>query len=397
VQVQKDQGQAGIGGCQSIEILQIYAIHAYTLLTDPSIYGSCPDYENTEERVKDKIPVAILGATGQVGQKFVLLLADHPQFRIAELVASQRSAGSRYADVCNWKQTVAIPRDVASMTVKNTDDPLSSPVLFSGLDSSVAGPVEEAYAKKGHHVISNSKNHRMDADVPIVIPEVNFEHLEIVKRQSYKGSIVTNSNCSTMFLVMALCPIHRAFGVEAVQVTTMQAISGAGYPGVASMDIIGNVVPFIGEEEEKMERETKKMLGTFTGGSIEPAPFAVSAQCNRVAVFDGHTETVSIKLSRKASPADIVRVLRSFKGIPQELGLHSAPADPIVVLDEADRPQPTRDAWINRGMSTIVGRVRPCPVNDIKMVILGHNTIRGAAGAAVLNGETMLAKGYIKA
>jgi aspartate-semialdehyde dehydrogenase len=352
-------------------------------------------YEEPEAFVKDRIPIAILGATGQVGQKFVLLLSDHPQFQITELVASQRSAGSRYGDICNWKQTTPIPREIAGMTVKYTDDPLSSPILFSGLDSSVAGPVEEAYAKKGHHVISNSKNHRMDSDVPIVIPEVNADHLQIIKRQPYKGSIVTNSNCSTMFLVMALAPIQRAFGVEAVQVTTMQAVSGAGYPGVASMDILGNVVPYIGEEEEKMERETRKMLGTFTGAAIEPAPFMVSAQCNRVAVFDGHTETVSIKLSSKASPADIARVMRAFRGLPQELALPSAPAEPIVVLEENDRPQPARDVWINRGMSTIVGRIRPCPVLDIKMVILGHNTIRGAAGAAVLNGEAMLAKGYI--
>jgi aspartate-semialdehyde dehydrogenase len=198
-----------------------------------------------------------------------------------------------------------------------------------------------------------------------------------------------------MFLVMALAPIQRAFGIEAVQVTTMQAVSGAGYPGVASMDIIGNVVPYIGEEEEKMERETRKMLGRFTGTAIEPAPFLVSAQCNRVAVFDGHTETVSLKLSSKATPEDVANALRSFKGLPQELGLPSAPAQPIVVFEEKDRPQPARDVWINRGMSTIVGRIRPCPVFDIKMVVLGHNTIRGAAGAAVLNGETMLAKGYI--
>jgi aspartate-semialdehyde dehydrogenase len=349
-----------------------------------------------EAGVKEKIPVGILGATGQVGQKFVFLLAHHPFFRIAELVASQRSAGGKYGDVCNWKQGVPIPGDVAGMTVKNTDEDLSSVILFSGLDSSVAGPVEAAYAKKGHHVISNSKNHRMDPDVPILIPEVNLGHLEIVKRQPYKGSIVTNSNCSTMFLVMALCPIHRTFGVEAVQVTTMQAISGAGYPGVASMDILGNVIPYIGEEEEKMERETRKMLGHYTGSSIEPAPFAVSAQCNRVAVFDGHTETVSVKLAQTAKPEEVAHALRSLKGLDGP-DLPSAPPQPIIVMEENDRPQPARDVWLNNGMSTIVGRIRPCPVMDIKMVILGHNTIRGAAGAAVLNGELMLAKGYIKA
>ncbi len=344
----------------------------------------------------EKIPVAILGATGQVGQKFVLLLAQHPLFKIHELVASQRSAGKKYGEIASWKQTTPIPAEIAGMTVKYTDDPLTSPILFSGLDSSVAGPVEEAYARKGHHVSSNSKNHRMDPDVPIVIPEVNPEHLKIIKSQPYGGgSIVTNSNCSTMFLVMALAPLHKAFGIEAVQVTTMQAISGAGYPGVPSMDILGNVIPYIGEEEEKMERETKKMLGTFVGGAIEPAPFPVSAQCNRVAVFDGHTETVSVRLATKASPEEVRKVLREFRGEPQQMKLPSAPPQPIIVFEENDRPQPARDVWLSAGMATMVGRVRPCPVFDIKMVVLGHNTIRGAAGAAVLNGEYMLKKGYI--
>ena len=345
-----------------------------------------------------KVPVAVLGATGQVGQKFILLLANHPLFRVTELVASQRSAGKKYAEIASWKQTTAIPRDVAEMTVKDTDDSLESPVLFSGLDASVAGAVEEAYARRGHHVISNSKNHRMDADVPIVIPEVNPEHLEITRCQRFGGgTIVTNSNCSTMFLVMALAPIHKAFGVEAVQVTTMQAVSGAGYPGVPSMDIIGNVIPYIGEEEEKMERETRKMLGKYTGSAIEPAPFAVSAQCNRVAVFDGHMETVSVRLRTKATPSQVMDALRSFRGQPQELKLPLAPENPIIVFEENDRPQPARDVWLSRGMAAMVGRVRPCPVLDIKMVVLGHNTIRGAAGAAVLNGEFMLKKGYIKA
>jgi aspartate-semialdehyde dehydrogenase len=349
-----------------------------------------------ETGVKEKIPVAILGATGQVGQKFVLLLRDHPYFRIHELVASQRSAGKKYSDVCTWKQTTPIPPEVASLTVKDTDEKLSSPILFSGLDSSVAGPVEETYAKNGHHVISNSKNHRMDADVPIIIPEVNADHLQIITRQPYRGSIVTNANCAAMPLVLVLAPIHRTFGVEAVHITTMQAISGAGYPGVPSLDILGNVIPYIGEEEEKVERETVKMMGTYTGTAIEPAKFLVSAQCNRVAVFDGHMEAVSIKLSTKATPARIAEILRGFSGLPQELKLPSAPAQPVIVFEENDRPQPARDVWLNNGMSALVGRIRPCPLFDIKMIILGHNTIRGAAGAAVLNGETMLAKGYLK-
>jgi aspartate-semialdehyde dehydrogenase len=348
--------------------------------------------------VKDKIPVAVLGATGQVGQKFILLLADHPLFRVAELVASQRSAGKKYSEIASWKQTAPIPADVASMTVKHTEDALSSPVCFSGLDSSIAGPVEEEYAKKGHHVISNSKNHRMDPDVPIVIPEVNADHLQLIKRQTYKGSIVTNANCVAIPLTLVLGPIHKNLGIEVVHVTSMQAVSGAGYPGVPSMDILGNVIPYIGgEEEEKVQRETVKMLGTFTGAAIEPAPIKVGAQCNRVAVFDGHTMTVSIKLASKADASEVVRLLRAFRGLPQELALPSAPSQPVIVMDEIDRPQPARDVWLSHGMSAIVGRVRPCPVFDVRMVILGHNTIRGAAGAAVLNGETMLSKGYIEA
>jgi len=343
----------------------------------------------------ERIPVAVLGATGTVGQKFISLLTDHPFFTVAEVVASQRSAGKTYAEACEWKQDSFIPTDVAGMIVKDTEEPLSSPILFSGLDSSVAGPVEEQYAQAGHTVISNSKNHRMDPDVPIIIPEVNPDHFKIVKTQRYRGAIITNSNCSTMFLAMALAPIQRAFGIEAVQVTTMQAVSGAGYPGVPSMDILGNVVPYIGEEEEKMERETGKILGTFDGTRIVPAPFVVSAQCNRVAVFDGHTETVSMKLRTKASPEEVREVLRSFSGIPQELGLPFAPARPILVFDEPNRPQPARDAWKERGMATSVGRIRRGPVFDIKMVILGHNTIRGAAGAAILNGEAFVKLGYL--
>lgn len=342
----------------------------------------------------EKIPVAILGATGTVGQKFITLLKNHPMFTITELVASSRSQGKTYKEAVSWKQDEFIPETIASMMVLGTEDTLKSKILFSGLDSSVAGPVEEAYAERGHVVISNSKNHRMDALVPIIIPEVNPEHFEITKKQPYKGAIITNSNCSTMFLAMAMAPIHWAFGIEAIQVTTMQAVSGAGYPGVASMDILGNVVPFIGAEEEKMQMETQKILGTCTASQIEPASFKVSAQCNRVSVFDGHTETVSIKLSKKATPKEIADLLRNFKGKTADLNLPSAPPSPFIVFEEDDRPQPARDVWKNGGMSTCVGRIRECPVFDIKMVILGHNTIRGAAGAAILNGEAYIRLGY---
>ncbi|HKJ84581.1 MAG TPA: aspartate-semialdehyde dehydrogenase, partial [Spirochaetia bacterium] len=242
------------------------------------------------------INVAILGATGTVGQKFVRLLDRHPLFRVTELVASQRSAGQRYADVVAWKQETEMPSDVSSLVVKGLDAKLESTILFSGLDSSVAGEAEERYASLGHTVISNASNHRMDRHVPLVIPEINPDHFALVRHQQGPGAIITNSNCSSMFLAMALAPVHRAFGITQVQVTTMQAISGAGYPGVPSMDILGNVVPYIRNEEEKLEEEVARILGTLAGDEVIPAPFAVSAQCNRVAVFDGHTETVSFKL-----------------------------------------------------------------------------------------------------
>ena len=342
------------------------------------------------------IDVAVLGATGTVGQKFVRLLEGHPQFRVAEIVASERSAGRKYADVVAWKQETPIPEAVAGMTVRGIDEPLSSAILFSGLDSSVAGEAETAYAKAGHTVISNASNHRMDPQVPLVIPEINPDHFELVRSQRAPGAIITNSNCSSMFLAMALAPIHRAFGLKRVQVTTMQAISGAGYPGVASMDILGNVIPYIRNEEEKLEEESAKMLGTLAGDHVDPAPFVVSAQCNRVPVFDGHTETVSVELVEKASAEDVARVLSGFRGMPQERRLPSAPERPVIVLDEPDRPQPARDVWVERGMATLVGRLRPCPVLDYKMVVLGHNTVRGAAGAAILNAEAYVEMGYLE-
>jgi len=343
----------------------------------------------------EKIPVAILGATGTVGQKFIVLLEDHPFFKITELVASSRSAGKLYREACRWKQDIPVPEHIGRLMVKNTDQKLLSPLLFSGLDSSIAGPVEEAYADQGHFVISNSNNHRMDEDVPLIIPEINHDHFEIIKTQKYKGAIITNSNCSTMFLTMALAPLYNEFGIEAVQVTTLQAISGAGYPGVASMDILGNVIPHIGGEEEKMETEPLKILGKLDNNRIIPADFQISAQCNRVPVFDGHTETLSIKLKDRAEVEEVKEVLREFRGLPQEMGLPFAPAHPLLLFEEGDRPQPARDIWLNRGMSTCIGRIRPCPVFDIKMVIMGHNTVRGAAGAAILNAETLLKKGYL--
>lgn len=342
----------------------------------------------------NQIPVAVLGATGTVGQKFVTLLHNHPQFRITELVASPRSAGKPYREACNWKQPGLIPEDYATLVVKSIEEPLSSQILFSGLDSSVAGEAESRYAEAGHVVISNSKNHRMDADVPLIIPEINSAHFALVKRQTHTGVLITNSNCSTMFLAMALAPLNEEFGIEAVQVTTLQAISGAGYPGVPSMDIMGNVVPYIGDEEDKLETETAKILGTLTDTGLEFAQFTVSATCTRVPVFDGHTESVSIKFKRTPSVDEVKRCLSGFRGPVELQDLPSAPRQPIVVLEEDDRPQPLRDLWLENGMATVVGRVRPCPVMDVKMVLLGHNTVRGAAGAAILNAEAFVKLGY---
>ncbi len=343
-----------------------------------------------------RIPVAILGATGTVGQKFIFLLEDHPLFEVTELVASPRSAGKPYREVCAWKQDRPMPASLAETVVKTTEEPLERLILVSGMDSSVAGPAETAYAGKGHLVISNSKNHRMDPQVPLVIPEINPDHFELIRRQPGKGAIVTNSNCSTMFLAMALAPLDRAFGIESVQVTTLQAISGAGYPGVASMDILGNVVPHIGGEEDKLETEPQKILGQLQGKTIQPAPFAVSAQCTRVPVFDGHTETLSIRFREKPTPDEAEEALTAFRGMPQEKQLPFAPAQPIHVTAAPDRPQPARDLWLDKGMATVIGRVRPCPVGDLKMVIMGHNTVRGAAGAAILNAEALVELGYVR-
>lgn len=343
----------------------------------------------------EKMDVAVLGATGTVGQKFITLLENHPYFQVRELVASPQSSGRAYAEVCRWKQDTPIPEDIAGSIVKSTDDELQSHLLFSGLDSSVAGEVEQAYAQEGHLVVSNSKNHRMDPTVPLVVPEINHEHLALVASQPYEGAIVTNPNCSTIFLAMALAPLHQAFGIEAVNVTTLQAISGGGYPGVPSMDIMGNVIPYISGEEEKVEQESLKILGEYSDGRIEPAELRISAQCTRVPVLDGHTESVSVKLARRASIEALREALDGFCGIPQLRSLPSAPPRPILMLDAPDRPQPARDIWLERGMATIVGRLRECPVLDYRMVVLGHNTVRGAAGASILNAETMVSEGYL--
>ncbi len=345
--------------------------------------------------MEQKIPVALLGATGTVGQKFIVLLQNHPWFEITELVASPRSAGKTYKEACAWKQDIPIPAYLAERIVIASGEELKSRILFSGMDASVAGPLEEDYAEKGHVVVSNAKNHRMDPDVPIIIPEVNPEHFEVTRHQKYKGAIVTNSNCVVMPMAMVLAPLHKAFGLEWVQLTSMQAVSGAGYPGVSSYDIIGNVIPFIGGEEPKVEVESQKILGTIEGDTVKSADFIVSAQCNRVPVIDGHTENLSIKFKKKPTPGEVRKVLQEWKAMPQEKKLPSAPASPVIVFDEDDRPQPARDIWREGGMAACVGRIRKCPIGDIKMVVMGHNTVRGAAGAAILNAEAYVSLGYL--
>lgn len=342
-----------------------------------------------------KIPVSILGATGSVGQRFIELLIDHPWFEVAELAASDRSAGKKYSEATNWIMQTPLPEKFANMIVKKCEPNHDSKIVFSGLDASVAGEIESEFAKNGYYVISNARNHRFDEDVPLMIPEVNPDHLELLKSQNYKGGIVTNPNCSTIGMVLALKPLHDAFGIESVNVVTMQAVSGGGYPGVPSLDIIDNVVPFIGGEENKMETEPLKILGRLSSNKIDNARIVISAQCNRVAVIDGHLETVQVKFKSKPSKENIIKVWNEFKSLPQELNLPSAPIQPIKYFYEDKYPQPKIHRNIDKGMAASVGRLRECPIFDYKFVVLSHNTIRGAAGGTILIAELMKAKGYM--
>lgn len=346
-----------------------------------------------------RIEVGILGATGMVGQQFIALLANHPWFRVAWLGASQRSEGKAYRDATAWRLAAPLADDIARLEVDAATPGRAPKLVFSGLDSSVAGEIEAAFAQAGHIVVSNSRNYRMEPTVPLMIPEINAGHLQLLQGQAashgWKGRIVTNPNCATVVLAMALAPL-RQFGLKTAIVTTLQAISGAGYPGVASWDILGNIIPFIGGgEEEKVETETKKILGGLSGGHVEPHAVVVSAQTTRVGVPNGHTCSTSVALDRAPEPEAIVEAWRSFKGRPQELGLPSAPAQPIVYLTEPNRPQPALDVDRGRGMTVSIGRLRRCPVLDYKFIALGHNTIRGAAGAAILNAELMYREGML--
>ena len=334
-----------------------------------------------------KTPVGILGATGSVGQKFVELLADHPWFEITAIAASDRSAGKSYGEAVNWFQTSALPEHVAEMTILPCEPDLDCRIVFSALDASVAGEIEEDFARAGQLVFSNSHNHRMDPSVPLLIPEVNPGHMELIRKQQHMGRIITNPNCSTIGLVMALKPLDDLFGVEQVNVVTMQALSGAGYPGVASLDILDNVIPYISGEEEKMETEPLKILGKLMELGVQLHGMRISAQCNRVAVQDGHTECVSVKLKERATREQIIQAWSSFSAEPQRLDLPMAPAKPIHYFDDPRYPQPKLHRGIDKGMAVSIGRLRKCPLLDYKFVVMSHNTVRGAAGGAILNAE----------
>ena len=338
------------------------------------------------------IEVGILGGTGMVGQHFIRFLQGHPWFKLTWLGGSERSAGKKLSDATAWRLDGDMPDKAANLTVSDAKPGLAPQLVFSAMDASVATEIERAFAQAGHVVVSNSRNHRMEPDVPLIVPEINPTHLSLLKNQranrNWKGAIVTNPNCSTITLTLALAPL-RTFGIERILASTMQAVSGAGYPGVSSMDILANVIPFIGSEEEKMEQETQKILGDANA----PLAARMSAHCNRVAVVDGHTVAASVGFSSRPSIEEALAAIQSFRGLPQERKLPSAPPQPVIYLPQQDRPQPRRDAAREAGMVVSVGRLRECPVLDLKFVACGHNTIRGAAGAAVLNAELLVSEG----
>lgn len=348
-----------------------------------------------------RLPAAVLGATGAVGQAFIRLLADHPWFELAEVAASERSAGRAYVEAARWIGDDRVPDRVAALTVKPCDvRQVTSPVVFSALDSGVAGEVEAAFARAGRIVLSNARNYRMEPDVPLVIAEVNPDHLDVIgaqrRHRGWAGAIVTNGNCAAIVATLGLAPLQQRFGIQRVFLATMQAVSGAGYPGVASLDILGNVIPYIRDEEPKLEAEIRKFLGTRGDTRILDAPMGVSAHTNRVPVEHGHTVVMSVELARRADIADVVAAIAGWEGAEAARGLPSAPGRPLVYTADADRPQPRRDVDLGGGMTVTVGRVRPDPLLDVRLVALGHNIIRGAAGASVLNAELMAATGRIE-
>ena len=348
-----------------------------------------------------RIQVAVLGATGIVGQRFLQLLDQHPWFEVAALTGSSPRQGKRYGEAVTWRLPEAPPLSVENLPLLAPDAHLDTPLVFSALPAAAAEEIEPALASRGHAVFSNASSHRMAVDVPLLIPEVNPEHVQLLERQRAKrgwsGLLVTNPNCSTIQLALSLKPLVDAFGVRRVNVTTLQAISGAGYPGVAAYDIVDNVVPYIAEEEEKIERETSKILGKYQGGEILPAECLVSAQCTRVPVRDGHLACVTVELggNGRIAESDLERVWSEFRAEPQQTNLPTAPSSPIIVREEPDRPQPVRDRNAGRGMAISIGRVRRCAVLSHKFVVLGHNTIRGAAGTSILNAELLYQRGLL--
>ncbi|NOX89150.1 MAG: aspartate-semialdehyde dehydrogenase [Calditrichaeota bacterium] len=349
------------------------------------------------KKLQEKIPVAILGATGSVGQKFVELLANHPWFEIVALTASERSSGKKYRDVVNWIQSAPLDERIGSLVVRKTQPDLPCKIVFSALDAVVAEQFEQEFALSGYVVISNARNHRFHPSVPLLIPDVNPDHLAAIAKQPFDdGIIVTNPNCSTTGLVIALKPLADSFGIDKVHVVTMQALSGAGYPGVSSLQATDNVIPFIKSEEEKMESEPRKILGRWDGSRFIDADVIISASCNRVPVIDGHLESVSVKLNSACTINEIKEAWVSYRSAPQELKLPSAPKQPIHYFDQPDMPQPRLLRNLENGMAVSIGRLRPCPILDFKFTVLSHNTIRGAAGGAILNAELMAAKGYIQ-
>ena len=348
-----------------------------------------------------KISVGVLGATGMVGQTIIRIMEKHPWFGVSEVAASERSTGKTYEEVMKtrWSASEEIPERIKDMKLKEAKPDLDCDIVLSALDSSVASEIEKSFAKEGYPVSSNAKNHRMDEDVPLLIPEINHDHLSLIERQrkkrGWKGFIVTDPNCSTIHMCLALKPLIDSFGIEKVSVMTMQAVSGAGYPGVPSIDIIDNIMPFISDEEEKLETEPLKIFGSEKNMHIHNADMKISAQCNRVSVRYGHMEALSVKFSRRPEREEIIESFERFSPI-KNLGLHSAPERPVVYKNEENRPQNKLDLGIEGGMASVVGRLRECSILDYKFVVLGHNLVRGAAGAAILNAELLKVKGYLE-
>ena len=349
--------------------------------------------------MQTKHPIGILGATGMVGQRYIQLLENHPWFEVAWLAASDRSSGKTYGEAARWRLDTPLPERIAQMPVSPAEPNGAPQIIFASVDAAIARELEPRFAEAGRAVLSNSSAFRMTPNVPLVIPEVNAEHLHLIEEQPSRrasgGYMVTNPNCSTIGLVMTLKPLEERFGIEKIFVSTMQAVSGAGYPGVASMDILDNVVPYIGNEEEKMEAETLRLLGKLSGNHVDPLEAKITAHCNRVPVVDGHTECVSIKFSRTATREQILAAWDEYKPLAGR-GLPFAPNQPVQFAGQPDRPQPRLDRNRERGMAVTVGRLRPCNLLDWKFVLLSHNTVRGAAGATILNAELLASLGKLE-